>query len=157
MWFTLFLMKNYTLMQEPKVQGRACCQNTTLTWGLFLVTSELLRSRCCRLKSSFRGDLRGRFHVRPNCAMLSLWVNLLHKRSEGLASGRNASSAEFNSVWRAQVRPLRPKITQTFNLDAKIQMLCQTFPLFIHSFSLICYFLLSSSKTSILFAVLNSK
>ena len=25
------------------------------------------------------------------------------------ANGRNASSAEFNRVWKAQVRPLRPK------------------------------------------------
>lgn len=88
----------------PSAQGRAHCQNTALIWGLFLVTNELLRPCCSCLKGSFRGDLRSRFRVKSNCAMLSLWVNLLFKRSDGYVS--NASSAEFRRLWRAQVRPL---------------------------------------------------
>lgn len=117
----------------PSAQGWARCQNTALIWGLFLVSSEPLMSCWRCLKGSFRADLRSNFHVKLNCTILSLWVNLLRKRTEGFASGRNASSAEFNSVWRAQVRPFRPKIKSTFIHDAGTQTLCQIFLLFSHS------------------------
>lgn len=111
----------------PSAQGRSRCLNTTLIWALFLVTNDRSTSCCRRLKGSFRGDLRSCFHVKSNCAMLSLWVNLLLKRTEGYASGRNVSSAEFSSVLRAQVRPSRPKFTATFILAVKTQSPCQKF------------------------------
>lgn len=99
----------------PSVRGEAPCQKQCT--DMRLVSGH--QSATQILKGSFRKDLRSCFHVWSNCAVLSQCVNLLLERSEGHVSGRNASSAEFNGFWKAQVRPLGLKFSLTFIHDAK--------------------------------------
>lgn len=131
MWFTPFLMENYTLTQEPKhwfhqrISGRAA---KTLRW--FEACSWSLVSHWGPAAIFWTGLSEGIWEVlftfgqTVQCCRFEL-IYFLKKLK--FMSQRKASSAEFNSVWRAQVRPFRPKFTLTVMHDAKTQMPCQEF------------------------------